>query len=171
MPILSSRSFLWDLAIRMLISSRYGSSSISKTLKLFSAGMAEKVGCSTRSRADMLLGAYGGTTTMGACTVPRPLGCVVFGGGGKFWLLSIMGGAGGGIGASIVLSCHRIQSRSRRHSSPSLLCARLDRASQTSRSTPVGMSHTNVSRLTIRAMASATSVPSIFPPSFVIMYS
>lgn len=36
---------------------------------------------------------------------------------------------------------------------------------------PVGMSQTKVSNERIRATASATSVPSIFPPSFVIKYS
>ena len=68
------------------------------------------------------------------------------------------------------LSCHRTQTRSRRQSCPGR-SASDDSAIHTSLKTPVGMSQMKVSRLTIRATAKATSVPSILPVSLVTEYS
>src|ERR1051326_7566147 len=142
---------------------------MSKTLRLFKGGMTEKVGCSTLSIACMRSTLAGSMMTI-VCGTVLLLGLPGFGGGGGTFPNPIAGGGGTVTReTSGLLSCHRIHSRSNGHSRESS-SAKDDSAIQMSRNTPVGMSQTKVSRFRILAIAIATKVPSIFPPSLVMRY-
>src|ERR1700761_1759880 len=138
-PTRSSLSLSKDLPIRTAISSRYASSSMSRTLRLFIGGSAEKEGCSTRSNAAGWICGGNDELKVGPLCWSNGAGCI---------RLRFIGGGGGGIGFVVSaeeLSCHLTHTFSSRHGRPSSLSPREDSASQTSRRIPVGMSQMKVS--------------------------